>query len=132
MSQERVGSFVNGQFRVIGNDVVTSTEEWESELTTAVTDAIMSSFEKRPMREITERETKRRYLFCLKIVKIARFECRNSIERICANIERWLLASIDGEDWVPEARRQLFAPRALRGDEAVLVGPHGQPIDLRS
>lgn len=116
--------------RIIGNDVVAAQPETQAVLDQAVEDALLFSFEQRPMRVMTKAAVEERFSMIEKIVKIARFDCKNSIYRIAAHLKRWLIAELDGGDWQPEAKKSLYAPDTMRKQtRSLLVGADGAPLN---
>jgi hypothetical protein len=77
---------------------------------TAIENAVMRSFETRPMRGgITQAEVRRRFEICEGIWKVLRLEQRWSVMRVCDHLERYLIQDIDGIAWEPD-RRAVWIP----------------------
>jgi hypothetical protein len=71
----------------------------------AAEQAVLRSFEKRPMRHgITQAEARRRVAICERIWKVLRLEKGWSIQRVCDHFLRFLLDEIDGIPWEPDDR----------------------------
>jgi hypothetical protein len=83
-------------------------------LATVIEEAILRSFESRPMRAgITQAEVKRRFEICERIWKVLHLEHKWSAQRACDHLYRFLLQEIDGISWEPN-RRVLWVPDGMR------------------
>jgi hypothetical protein len=83
-------------------------------LVNVIEEAILRSFESRPMRGgITQAEVKRRFEICERIWKVLRIEHKWSVQRVCDHLYRFLLQEIDGISWEPN-RRVLWVPDGMR------------------
>lgn len=75
-----------------------------------VEDAVLRSFDVRPMRRgITRAEVRRRVALCERIWQVLRIEQGWSVQRVCDHLYRFLLAELDGRSWEPP-QRALWVP----------------------
>ncbi len=113
----------------IGNDDVAESPKAQRYLDRYVSEAILTSFNERPMAgTMTRAEVVSRFNQVEEMVKIARFDCKMSPYRIADHLLHWLLLWLDENTWEPDLRRKAYGPHVLRPRHDELVGPDGRPL----
>lgn len=114
----------------IGNDDVAESPKAIRYLDRHISEAIMLSFQERPMAgAMTRNEIANRFSQVEKMVKIARFDCRMSPYRISDHLLHWLLLWLDGNGWEPDLRRKAYGPHILKPRYDGFVGPDGRLLN---